>query len=498
LPKRVLKIQEDAYKISLFIPEDTVKDEYATLSHCWGGQSTLTLTENTMQSLLEGIVTKDLPKSIQDAVWITHRIGIQYLWIDSLCIMQDDLNDWIGESAKMDKIYSSSSCTIAATRASNGSEGFLGEREARRYIKIPYQYAETSSHCLASELPLKFAESPSRILEFEDEPLSKRGWALQERYVSQRTLNFCKSQIIFDCRHGSWCEDDLLEIDTPKLNFQKYNGPKGYMVSRSDWLSVVTSYSRRHLTDARDKLPALAGLAARLALVDVDKEVSCTANNQYLAGLWVDDLVTSLAWDIDQHSSPGVRLSFYRAPSWSWASIDGPVTFRLRRLSPLAIIKDVYVDLESISSPFGRINFGWIRLKARIFKTFMASESTQLYICDRETKLHVYVSWDSEKYLAPEENTKATDDRTNLFVVLLGWDEVTFTQNSKPETLGTYALVVKPVNRPQVSLPAGIPGYERVGLGLPHMPSKEFGMQMMKDKWKVMEDSDDLNDILLL
>ncbi len=137
---------EQIFKPRLHVSHDQ-KAQYTALSHCWGALKPLTTTGSSLEQRKQGIEWSSLPKTFRDAIHVTHSLGIKYLWIDSLCIVQDDSVDWEVESAKMASIYSQSFITIAATAAVNGSEGCYMERNPRyqaRKITVVKESSERS------------------------------------------------------------------------------------------------------------------------------------------------------------------------------------------------------------------------------------------------------------------------------------------------------------------------------------------------------------------
>lgn len=130
LPTRVLDLGSDPN------PQDPIKlfetggieETYMTLSHCWGPAQLITTTENTIKQRVAGILLEELPQTFKDAVSLTRNLGIQYLWIDSLCIKQLDKQDWETEARKMGSVYANSYLNIAATSSAEGRGGIFKER----------------------------------------------------------------------------------------------------------------------------------------------------------------------------------------------------------------------------------------------------------------------------------------------------------------------------------------------------------------------------------
>lgn len=137
-----------------------------------------------------GFKLNDLPKTFQDAIEVTRKLGVQYLWIDSLCIIQGQDGDWKRESGRMESVFSSAYCTIAATSAKDSYTGFLGKEKRHKsiYIQDP-----SKQHIYASTNIADFDK------DVNEADLNKRAWVMQERFLSSRTIHFCKDQIYMEC-----------------------------------------------------------------------------------------------------------------------------------------------------------------------------------------------------------------------------------------------------------------------------------------------------------
>jgi hypothetical protein len=173
--------------------------QYIALSHCWGklkeSQRFCTYRRN-INDLRKIIDFDKLPKTFQDAVTVARELGVRFLWIDSVCIIQDDPEDWYKESRLMENIFSSAYCTIAASSASDSTKGFLGRRPARPCVKVRDLYH-----------PLYVCENIDDFhRDVEKGELSQRGWVLQERALSRRTIHFTTVQTYWECGRGIHCE----------------------------------------------------------------------------------------------------------------------------------------------------------------------------------------------------------------------------------------------------------------------------------------------------
>ncbi|KAH9213190.1 heterokaryon incompatibility protein-domain-containing protein [Leptodontidium sp. 2 PMI_412] len=202
IPTRLIAINETS--LQLGETKDLVgRFRYATLSHCWGSKVFLSLVKSKLTSFRVDIPQEELPKTFQDAVFIARCLGFHYLWIDSLCIIQDDKDDWDRESTLMTDVYGGSDLNIVAVSAEDGSVGcfFQRDRKWRSQLTLTYNGVEM----LYDVLPA-YMQSPRRT------PLFGRGWVLQERYLSRRSLYFHEHQIFWDCREHSKCESTTIEL----------------------------------------------------------------------------------------------------------------------------------------------------------------------------------------------------------------------------------------------------------------------------------------------
>jgi hypothetical protein len=169
--------------------------QYFCLSHCWGQHDFITTTSTNLQRQIEGIPWHELPQTFQDAISFTQRLGYTYLWIDSLCILQDDIEDWRREGSKMSEIYSNAHVTLAATASSDASGGCFRRRRKPSFAKhtCPDLHA-TYTDWYVWNRPDHSGWSTDRL------PLQQRGWAFQERLLSRRLIHFTGEEIIWECR----------------------------------------------------------------------------------------------------------------------------------------------------------------------------------------------------------------------------------------------------------------------------------------------------------
>lgn len=343
---------------------------YTALSYCWGSSQLCVLNGKTISQFEKSVPWSRLPKTFQDAIIFSAKLGVSHIWIDALCIVQDDPDDWERESARMADIYQNSFLTLAATSSSNGMGGCFSDAKT----VAPSEHERKSLVGLGGIVvrpKLQHWAWPPSQASMKLHPLLSRGWAFQERILSPRVLHFCKNELLWECREESICECGGLPAlpETRKQLYVPRNGPAprrasgrktwrhafgkikitmfrsnktsalppGHLFPKrivykeeasnsanpeklaaaENWHRVIEQYSSLSLTKQTDRLPALSGLAIR----------SSPVLGEYLAGLWKHSLVSDLLWRINKLEHGIVRPTDYISPSWSWASVTGPVSF---------------------------------------------------------------------------------------------------------------------------------------------------------------------------
>ncbi|KLP04887.1 tol protein [Fusarium fujikuroi] len=316
LPTRVIDVGKELNSpyVRLLETQEHDAGRYVALSYCWGEMPQFTTTRSTLQERKDGILVASLPKTHQDAIQITQMLGVRYLWIDSICICQGDKEDWERESAKMLSVYANSYLTIAASNGKDSHEGLFNEIPAIKYVQIDLVFGNLQGQALAFSLPLQEESFSTGCLMKDNrptfplfvdyitlpkEPLSRRGWTLQERVLSHRTLHYSSRQMLFECNEAFRGEDGLFfqarfdtihqkgsERDAAAIDHESEHSTYKDALLKS-WYRLVQLYGQRHLSVPSDKLPAISGLASIFAE---------RLGDQYLAGLWRSDLMVGLCW----------------------------------------------------------------------------------------------------------------------------------------------------------------------------------------------------------
>lgn len=331
--------------------------EYVTLSHCWGKSKRVQLHKGTLAALRQGVGVASLPKTFAEAAITAERLGFRYLWIDALCIMHDSEKAVLHEMGQMNRVYSEATLNIAATSSKDDASGLIYSRNV-----------SALQPCVVQVAGLGIDDGMYKILRstiwhdlVDSSPLNKRAWAFQERCLAKRTLHFTRNELLWECQQ--MCCSEVFPKGLPanmgppstqesELSFNK----RFHHQRHGNWHQLVKMYSTKQLTFSSDKLLAIAGLAkqymARNRLHDYD----------YLVGLWKPQLPHALLWRVER----GRRPTKYRAPTWTWASIDGEVTFPEAGQSS----RETCIEVIDLNMKYRPHNFGMVesgKMKVRGF-----------------------------------------------------------------------------------------------------------------------------------
>ena len=341
-PKRLLQISASDSSVSnlRLVQSPNLLDSkgYLTLSHRWGGADVVKLTEDTINAFLVEIPLARLPRNFLDAILVTVHLGFKFLWIDSLCIIQDSQTDWQQESVNMGRIYRHAQCTIAAVEAQDSHGGLFRERNELVLTCCQLLGTQQGGHHML------WAE---RIDQPGPQPLYHRAWVLQEQCMSRRILEFGTTKISWKCIsdaaseysphlrnrevHGGFsthvrfnCQTEriLTVLDDQEL-IGKYNAPSRYLYSGhwiQTWWDVIENYTERDLTYATDRAAAINGLIS---------SISKARGVSVAYGMWTPYLLCDLLWRARVPAEGRVAIE---SPSWSWSSVDVGIRYDLPRV----------------------------------------------------------------------------------------------------------------------------------------------------------------------
>ena len=373
LPTRVIWVGSATQHPRLYISNGE-RANYVSLSHCWGGVSPITTTTDTISQRVQGIAYQNLPKTFQDAITITRSLGVNYIWIDSLCIVQDSREDWNREAARMKDVYANCYAMIAVDDSPNPHGGcFAPDKDECRSsyavdsvgpflskVKAFVRLTHMRDH-FHMEVSHRIGD-PNAAPELSRSILNQRGWCLQERVLAPRILHFGRSEFSWECPETVACECQPITTSFDKesrfkallsdriLRDAQLGKEDSFTSEQVDifmWMHFVEEFTRRQLTYHTDILHALSGMAGFMV---------AAARTEYACGLWKKELAEFLLWAVDYGEGPRLGLSAalpfrlqssgqtpsspvrpkrhesYYAPSWSWASLIGPIKFLVGRL----------------------------------------------------------------------------------------------------------------------------------------------------------------------
>ncbi|KAM5365676.1 hypothetical protein ACJA88_012412 [Fusarium oxysporum] len=349
LPTRVVDVGDGSnLPIHLTMSGDMESATYFALSHRWGDDSThhvgRTLIANH-DDRYNSISWHELPLNFKDAIEVTRGLGVRYLWIDSLCIVQDDNDDWARESVRMEEVYSNAQCVLAASSANSSQEGFL-RRTSPSLPFITLQSPEGNISYISKNID-------NFRVDVDEAVLNTRGWTLQERALARRTIHFTKNQVYFECSKGVQCES-LIRWTNEKASLlgdssfpasveARYKGGRVMLVQ-----ALYNQYSKRTFWDAQDRPIAISGL---------EKRLTTAFNTRGGYGVFETFLERSLLWKkVDTTGS--LRLIKFpkdrNVPSWSWMAYDGVISYVEADFNKVAWTKEYSSPFDSGSGAAGK------------------------------------------------------------------------------------------------------------------------------------------------
>jgi hypothetical protein len=355
VPTRLLDVSNNSIRLiesHRELDRDNTRD-FVALSHCWGLVPIIRTLKQNYADHRKQIAPELLSKTFREAVHTTRKLGYHYIWIDSLCIIQDDGDDWAKEAATMCDVYQSAVLTIAAAHAPGGDVGCFVERDG--LLQMPFYIKLPSVN--ANDVPKRIqftSYGRANATSGGDPVLFSRAWVLQEQLLSPRLL-------IFDGKHLGWiCMTMHGSEGTPTSGATRHSlyqkairagilddyeffddrnaGADGYgdhtfwaRIKHQYWCNLVMDYTHRGMTKSKDRLVALAGVA---------KALSRHTKSEYWAGLWSDAFTTGLLWSLSHNERflmysevfdvtklASIRHEQPLVPTWSWASVTVPVMY---------------------------------------------------------------------------------------------------------------------------------------------------------------------------
>lgn len=363
VPSRLIKVRLDSGPNHVRLVETTSDGQWtwACLSYVWGGDQRHKTTRNVRPGYLRDMSFEMLPQTIKDAVSVCRGLAIPYLWVDSLCIVQDDELDKAREIPQMAMIYRHALLTIAAANAQNVDEGFLHHQLPLCYRRLAPTGLRFRDRCGEESKALVLTEEFHRLVRTTNEPIDARAWALQEQLLSPRLLSYSSHGPLWSCRVLS---QDAIErpnrVSRPRA-ITYYHGvvPCIPGLAMQPWESVVHFYSSRQATLHSDRLVALSAVAQTYSENNQDYGV-------YLAGIWDWSIHLGLLWTVGNEDILP-RPPEYTAPTWSWASVGGAVQYKCKPLEVDEAFKFISAQTRKVNSnEFGAVTDGTLTVDARV------------------------------------------------------------------------------------------------------------------------------------
>lgn len=294
---------------------------YLALSYCWGTEPFEVINPQNLARMTEGMPVNSLPLTIQDAMEFTRLLGIRYLWVDSLCILQGESvearADWNEQSVKMQTIYQNAFLTIGASMGKGAHDGIrpFNDSPEMEFCPLPKEFGNFK---LPGQVYVGLQQTVLRA-----DPIHKRAWTLQEFLLSTRYINLGRPAIFWYCKQVQW--EQMMSLN-PRGEVQSHPKiPSGTGLVRysrrqnahAEWHQIVDDYTKRSISRTEDRLVALSGLANDLWL-------RRNKQDEYWVGLWKSTITRDLVFF--QRKSPSLALD-PRLPSWSWASHQNRVFY---------------------------------------------------------------------------------------------------------------------------------------------------------------------------
>ncbi|RFU28921.1 hypothetical protein B7463_g7420, partial [Scytalidium lignicola] len=348
--------------------------------------------------MFEEIYFETLPKTFQEAIYVTRSFGIRCLWIDSLCIIQDSSEDWQRESVTMSDVYSGSLLNIAATSAEDSKQGLFRDRVPAavgpcKVVIHEKEFGDSIYNCIDARVWMKGVE---------ESPVALRAWIIQEQCNKIHACEALPSGI------------PSFDPDTRKAGCILNDHIKGIASPMVFWKKTVEAYSRAFLTKESDKLVAISGVGKFL--------LTLNKNDKYFAGLWRRDMEMQLLWRVRTRSKNQncYRPKDYRAPSWSWVSIEGSIKFMSPPSDSSTRILATVIDVTII--PSGPDDFGQVR-DGTLYIQCIPLKLASLYLVNSSWYIY-YGKFGTSLNPAYFDIELSEDIRTSVYTMSIAEDEM--------------------------------------------------------------------------
>ena len=368
------------------------KAAYVALSYVSGEDQPYRTTTDNLHSYLLGIDPTVLPQTIKDAIETTHYFGVRYLWVDALCVLHDSDEDIARELSQMRTIHRSAYFTIISASACKASQGFLQDRlpTSPPDVSLPFR-------CPDGQVGTMSLSPTWRQYDGSAEPVHQDAWCLQQRLLSPRALVYASHTLQYQCQTsivnvGNAVCGPMVGHRLPDILFRADVESSPPPLTQNErktlcwsWIETVGDYTNRTVAAPADKLVAFASIAELFGRV---------WETEYLAGLWRATLVQDLLW-YKTFETRYVRPEGYRAPSWSWAAVDGRVMAYSvdDRLDPNSAdteaceVVTCEVATATALLPFGKVTSGALTLHAVLLEATWNPDSSMpdLYLKASDT-----------------------------------------------------------------------------------------------------------------
>jgi hypothetical protein len=469
MPSRLIYVGRTDCNVHLVMRPSEVQ-RYMTLSHCWGQGPTLKLTGDLLDEFIIQIPLHALPQTYLDAIMVTRHLGVEYLWIDSLCIIQDSMDDWRRECAQMSNVYKNSYCNIAALESIDSHGGLFSARDPNLLrpliVKTAWDRLPNIMWCTKFQLREKHYYE-----EIGSAPLHQRAWVLQERLLSPRNLHFGKHMIYWECRRS------IASENMEPQEGHSYHSPVFWWPKEVDiwealrrWYSMVENYTKACLTYPEDRLVAISALAkVTKRILDSGLQEGCI----YLAGLWSCHIAEQLLWYVLPLDPAIAKPLAYRAPSWSWVSVDSQVHFHWNGPDQWGRNLLIKIHKATVASSFNdeyiQVADGYIQVDCYLWKLPSGSCSKELV----GYGINLTIRWDTHEtstntnfnalYLMPIKfelhlnsyyDSEDSDDSEVLFGSILGLLITPTSDYHRFQRVASFEVTAYPSEPPFAELPA--------------------------------------------